>query len=88
MYYRTKVGGVWSATTHLGYGIEPSLALDSNGLPAIAYLTTHALMYAYSNGSVWTLDTIYNESAGSKYPDFPSLQIIRWRFFSTFNQFH
>jgi hypothetical protein len=75
MYYRTKVGGVWSAATHLGYGIEPSLTLDSNGYPSIAYRTTHALMYAYSNGSVWTFATIYDESGLGKYPDFPSLEL-------------
>jgi len=76
MYYRTKVGGVWSPATHLGYGIEPSLAVDSTtGYPAIAYLTTHALMYAYSNGSVWSFDTIYDESGSGKYPHFPSLEL-------------
>jgi hypothetical protein len=76
MYYRTKAGGVWSSATHLGYGIEPSMALDpSTQLPSIAYLTTHALIYAYNDGSAWNFDTVYDESGSGKYPTFPSLNL-------------
>jgi len=81
LYYGIKTGGAWTTAViadpdyydHVNG--EPSLALDTNGYPAIAYLTDDNLRYAYFDGATWNYETIYDESADGKYPDFPSLEL-------------
>ncbi len=60
------------------YGTEPSLALDSNNRPAIAYIAPYAIRYAWKTGDNlgdWDFDTIYECTGPCNFPDYPSLQL-------------
>ena len=75
LYYRKKAGNTWSGTTNLGYGMEPSMTLDSSGRPAMVYKTDSTINYLSNNGSVWNLFIIYNDSSTTGQPGGPSLQL-------------
>lgn len=58
--YAAKSAGTWTIEVVDANGFTPSLALDSQGNPHIAYYSAGpgTLKYAHKSGGVWTLETV------------------------------
>lgn len=58
--------GLWHVTTLYDDGITPSLALNGEGLPGIAYYRVdNGARYAWYNGSTWQSEYIFQPSYGN-----------------------
>ena len=79
-----RYNGAWSYsalyddTGVMDYGLEPSLVIDGDDRPAIAYQTESSINYAWKTGDNWgdwDFDVIYEDTSASDNPSFPSLQL-------------
>ena len=60
------------------FGMEPSLAIDSSGWPAITYETDSGINYAWRASDTWAdwdFDIVYEDTSASEVPSAPSLQL-------------
>jgi len=77
IWYGVKVGSAWqlSLVAPGGYPDSPSLALDSDNNPRVAYRIFGNLKYAVLEGASWNIQTIYNVIPQTASGAHPSLAI-------------
>jgi hypothetical protein len=74
LFYGHKTGGVWNKTSFV-YGREPSLALTSDGKPAIAFRTDTGIVYSYYDGTDWNPSLVFNNPSPTRQPGGVALQL-------------